>query len=247
MPVHIAGHPCEMDSIMAIAGEHGLAVIEDAAHACSASFKGRPIGSAQAAGIPWAACFSFYATKTLATGEGGMVTTDSEEWAERIRVMSLHGISKDAWKRYTAEGSWYYEIIAPGYKYNMPDIIAALGVAQLRKVDAMRRRREEIAARYTEVFATYAELETPTVRDQVGHAWHLYMLRLNRDLLTIGRDEFIQHLKRRDIGVERPFHSAAHTSLLSGHVRVSTRRFAGRLWGIHAGNLAADLQSDDRS
>ena len=134
-----------------------------------------------------------------------MVTTDSEQWAERIRVMSLHGISKDAWKRYTAEGSWYYEITAPGYKYNMPDIIAALGVAQLRRVDAMRRRREEIAARYTEVFATYAELETPTVRDQVGHAWHLYMLRLNRDLLTIGRDEFIQHLKRRGIGASVHF------------------------------------------
>jgi dTDP-4-amino-4,6-dideoxygalactose transaminase len=205
MPVHLAGHPCEMDSIMTIAGEHGLAVIEDAAHACSASFKGRPIGSAQAAGIPWAACFSFYATKTLATGEGGMVTTDSEQWAERIRVMSLHGISKDAWKRYTAEGSWYYEISAPGYKYNMPDVIAALGVAQLRRVDAMRRRREEIADRYTQVFSAYAELETPTIRDQVGHAWHLYMLRLNADLLTIGRDEFIQHLKRRGIGVSVHF------------------------------------------
>jgi dTDP-4-amino-4,6-dideoxygalactose transaminase len=188
-----------MDVITAIAQEHGLAVVEDAAHACSASFKGRPVGSEMAAGVPWAACFSFYATKTLATGEGGMVTTDSQEWAERIRVMSLHGISKDAWKRYTAEGSWRYEIMAPGYKYNMPDIIAALGLAQLRKVDTMRLRREEIARRYNETFARYSEIETPTVREHVGHAWHLYMLRLNGDALSIGRDEFILNLKKRNI------------------------------------------------
>jgi dTDP-4-amino-4,6-dideoxygalactose transaminase len=199
IPVHIAGHPCEMDLITAIAEEHALAVVEDAAHACSASFKGRPVGSEMADGVPWATCFSFYATKTLATGEGGMVTTDSEEWAERIRVMSLHGISKDAWKRYTAEGSWYYEIMAPGYKYNMPDIIAAIGLAQLRKVDTMRQRREEIARRYNEAFAQSPEIETPTVREHVGHAWHLYMLRLNDDSLTIGRDEFILNLKKRNI------------------------------------------------
>ena len=111
--------------------EHALAVVEDCAHACSASFKGRPIGGGITHGVPWAACFSFYATKTLTTGEGGMVTTDSQEWADRFRVMSLHGISKDAWKRYTAEGSWYYEIGAPGYKYNMSDITAAIGLAQL--------------------------------------------------------------------------------------------------------------------
>jgi perosamine synthetase len=199
IPVHMAGHPCEMDVVMAIAQEHGLAVIEDAAHACSASYRGRPVGSEMAAGVSWAACFSFYATKTLATGEGGMVTTDSEECAERIRVMSLHGISKDAWKRYTAEGSWFYEIMAPGYKYNMADIIAAIGLAQLRKVDAMRQRREEIAGRYNDAFAGYPEIQMPTVREHVGHAWHLYMLRLNGDALTIGRDEFIQHLKKCNI------------------------------------------------
>jgi dTDP-4-amino-4,6-dideoxygalactose transaminase len=199
IPVHIAGHPCEMDVITAIAKERALAVIEDAAHACSASFRGRPVGSEMAAGSSWAACFSFYATKTLATGEGGMVTTDSEDCAERIRVMSLHGISKDAWKRYTAEGSWYYEIVAPGYKYNMPDIIAAIGLAQLRKVETMRQRREEIARRYNEAFAQYPEIETPTVREHVGHAWHLYMLRLNFESLAIGRDEFIQHLKKANV------------------------------------------------
>ena len=200
IPVHMAGHPCEMDAITAIAQKHGLAVVEDAAHACSASFKGRAVGSEMAAGVPWATCFSFYATKTLATGEGGMVTTDNEEWADRIRMMSLHGISKDAWKRYTAEGSWYYEVTAPGYKYNMPDILAGIGLAQLRKVDTMRQRRVEIARRYNEAFASCPEIETPTVRDHVGHAWHLYMLRLNGDSLSIGRDEFIVNLKKRNIG-----------------------------------------------
>src|SRR6185436_11280825 len=112
-------------------------------------------------------CFSFYATKTLATGEGGMMTTDDDAVAERVRVMSLHGISKDAWKRYTAAGSWYYEIAAPGFKYNMSDVMAAIGVAQLRKVDAMRRRRATIAQQYNDAFASYAELEVPTVRAHV--------------------------------------------------------------------------------
>ena len=202
IPVHMAGHSCDMDDIMAIARQHSLAVIEDAAHACSASLKSRPIGGAPA-GLgdrePWAACFSFYATKTLTTGEGGMITTNSEAWADRCRVMSLHGISKDAWKRYSAEGTWYYEITAPGYKYNMPDIPAAMGLAQLRKVDAMRQRREEIARRYDEAFAGCPEIETPTVRSDVGHAWHLYMIRLCGELLEGGRDSFIVRLKERNI------------------------------------------------
>jgi perosamine synthetase len=188
-----------MGVISAIAAKHGVAVVEDCAHACSASFKGRPIGGAIAGGVPWAACFSFYATKTLTTGEGGMVTTDSEGWAERFRVMSLHGISKDAWKRYTAEGSWYYEIVAPGYKYNMSDIAAAIGLAQLKKVEHMRQRREEIACRYAEAFADDPAIEIPTLRPYVRHAWHLYMIRLNVEHLTIGRDQFILDLKRANI------------------------------------------------
>jgi dTDP-4-amino-4,6-dideoxygalactose transaminase len=199
IPVHMAGHPCDMDAITDIARQHDLAVLEDAAHACSAAYKGRPVGSAVAGDVPWAASFSFYATKTLATGEGGMITTDSEEWADRLRVMSLHGISKDAWKRYTAEGSWYYEITAPGFKYNMADLIAAVGLVQLRKVDRMRQRREEIANRYNEAFAPYAELEIPTLRDGIGHAWHLYMLRLNDDASGLGRDQFITRLKDRQV------------------------------------------------
>ena len=205
IPVHMAGHPCEMDAIAAIADESGLAVIEDAAHACSASYNDRRVGSRINSGVPWASCFSFYATKTLATGEGGMVTTDSEELAERIRIMSLHGISKDAWKRYTAEGTWYYEIAAPGYKYNMPDLSAALGLAQLRKVEQMRQRREQIARRYSRAFADEAALEIPTVRPHIEHAWHLYMIRLNADQLTIGRDQFIVDLKQEGIGTSVHF------------------------------------------
>jgi perosamine synthetase len=205
IPVHMAGHPCDMDEINGIAGEHGLAVIEDAAHACSATYKGKPVGSQMAGGIWSATCFSFYATKTLATGEGGMITTDSAECAERVRLMSLHGISKDAWRRYTAEGSWFYEIVAPGYKYNMPDVIAAIGLAQLRKIEAMRRRREEIAFRYNEAFARCPAVEVPTIRPHVGHAWHLYMLRLNADALSVSREQFIDRLKQRNIGVSVHF------------------------------------------
>lgn len=205
IPVHMAGHPCDMDEITSIATEHGLAVIEDAAHACSASYKGQLVGGQTAAGVSSTACFSFYATKTLATGEGGMITTDSADWAERVRLMSLHGISKDAWKRYTAEGSWFYEIVAPGYKYNMPDVIAAIGLAQLRKVEAMRQRREEIARRYNEAFAHCAAVQVPSQREYVGHAWHLYMLRLNTDALSVGRDQFINRLRQRNIGVSVHF------------------------------------------
>ncbi|HVG53721.1 MAG TPA: DegT/DnrJ/EryC1/StrS family aminotransferase [Vicinamibacterales bacterium] len=203
IPVHIAGHPCESDALAAFARTHQLAIIEDAAHACSATYKGRPIGSATP-GVRGTTCFSFYATKTLATGEGGMMTTDADDCAERVRMMSLHGISKDAWKRYTASGSWYYEIIAPGYKYNMSDLAAAIGLAQLRKVDAMRQRRADIAARYSEAFRRYDELEAPTVRPHVGHAWHLYTLRLNAGL-SISRDEFIEYLKDAHIGTSVHF------------------------------------------
>lgn len=205
MPVHIAGHPCAMDDIVAIAQEHDLRIVEDAAHACSASASGKLIGSSPGPGVWSTTCFSFYATKTLATGEGGMVTTDDQACAERIRLMSLHGVSKQAWKRYTADGSWYYEITAPGYKYNMPDVTAAIGLAQLRKVEAMRLRREEIAAQYSRAFEPYAAVQVPATHDRIRHAWHLYMLRLHEDRLSIGRDEFIETLKQRKIGVSVHF------------------------------------------
>ena len=142
-------------------------------------------------------CFSFYATKNITTGEGGMITTENEEYADRMRIMSLHGISKDAWKRYTAEGSWYYEIVAPGYKYNLTDIAAGLGVAQLRKADAFLKRRMQIADRYHEAFQELNELDLPLAvngKEGPAHSWHLYVIRLNLQRLRIDRNKFIDEL-----------------------------------------------------
>ncbi len=201
IPVHIGGRCAEMDELLAIAARHNLCVIEDAAHAFPAKYKGRMVGSMS----PFT-CFSFYATKTLTTGEGGMICTESELFADRCRVMCLHGISRDAWKRYSSEGSWYYEIIAPGFKYNLTDIAAAMGLAQLRKADRMYRRRAQIAERYTAAFRELPELETPPDAPADGqHSWHLYMLRLNLDTLTIDRARFFEELRARKIGASVHF------------------------------------------
>ena len=167
MPVHFGGQPCDMDRIHEIARQHDLRVVEDAAHSLPASYKGRPIGA-----LSDLTCFSFYATKTITTGEGGMVTTNSDEYAERIRIMSLHGISRDAWKRYTAEGSWYYEILQPGFRYNLTDIAAALGIEQLKRCTTFHENRSRIAARYDLAFAGLGEIVTPVQRPDVMHAWH---------------------------------------------------------------------------
>jgi perosamine synthetase len=150
-------------------------------------------------------CFSFYATKTLTTGEGGMITTEEGEWAERCRMMSMHGISKDAYNRYTGEGSWFYEVIEPGYKYNFSDLGAAMGLAQLGKLERMWQRRATIADTYTRAFRHYPELETPSNDPKVEHAWHLYILRLDLNALEIDRAEFIQELIRHNIGVSVHF------------------------------------------
>lgn len=203
IPVHFAGYPCEMDRILNIAKKYELVVIEDAAHAFPAFYHERMIGT-----IGDITCFSFYANKNITTGEGGMATTENENWAERMRIMSLHGISKDAWKRYTAEGNWYYEIIAPGYKYNLTDVAAALGIAQLRKAHKMWEKRDRIAAIYNDKFRNVVEIETPTTRGddkkqrelKRQHSWHLYVIRLNLESLTISRNQFIEELKNRGIG-----------------------------------------------
>ena len=202
IPVHIGGLMCDMDPIMATAREHGLAVIEDAAHTFPSTYKGRMVGT-----ISNITCFSFYSTKTITTGEGGMATTDDEALADRMRMMSLHGISKNAWTRYTAAGSWKYDILFPGFKYNMPDIAAALGLAQLRKADAFHARRAEIATRYTQAFGQLPDcLETPPGAAAGDlHSWHLYVLRLHAERLNIGRDEFIEELKKANIGVSVHF------------------------------------------
>jgi dTDP-4-amino-4,6-dideoxygalactose transaminase len=207
IPVHFAGHPAEMEALDGLASEHGLAMIEDAAHSLPASYRGHVIGSRRPGlgDTPQLTCFSFYATKTMTTGEGGMICTDDEDLAERCRLMSLHGISKDAWKRYAADGSWSYEIIAPGFKYNLTDIAAAIGLAQLPKLDSMNRRRAEIAARFTEALSQVPEVETPSTRSWVEHSWHVYALRLHLRRLTIDRARFVEELRARHIGTSVHF------------------------------------------
>ncbi len=195
IPVHFAGHPCEMDRILDIARTHRLSVIEDAAHAFPARYKGRSVGV-----IGDGTCFSFYATKTITTGEGGMVTTDNPEWASRIRSMSLHGLSRDAWNRYSSQGSWYYEILAPGFKYNLTDIAAALGLAQMRKSERFWKVRCQYAALYDEGFHDLPEIIRPGAADHVQHAWHLYVIQLDLDRLRIKRNEFVQQLQENRIG-----------------------------------------------
>jgi len=206
IPVHYAGHPCEMKPLLELATRYRLQVVEDAAHALPASHDGRRIGSPLPPGAPVsAACFSFYATKNLTTGEGGMVCTEDDALAERVRIMCLHGISKDAWKRYAADGSWYYEVLAPGFKYNLPDLLAAVGLAQLRKLNGFQERRRAIVARYNAAFAALDMLECPVERPNVEHAWHLYVLRVRPERLKISRDQFIQELRQRGIGTSVHF------------------------------------------
>jgi dTDP-4-amino-4,6-dideoxygalactose transaminase len=200
IPVHFGGQPCDMDRIQEIAKEYKLKVIEDAAHALPARYRDRKVGA-----IGDITCFSFYATKTITTGEGGMSTTENDEYADRMRMMSLHGISKDAWKRYTAEGSWYYEILFPGYKYNMTDVAAAIGIEQLKKCDLFWQARQKIAASYDEGFADLEEIQRPISRHELQHAWHLYVIQLNLDRLSISRTEFIEALKENRIGTSVHF------------------------------------------
>ncbi len=205
LPVHLYGHPAEMDRIYDIAHRHGIAVLEDAAHSFPARYRGRMIG-APAAGFdqPNLVAFSFYATKNLTTGEGGMLT-GQPELIDQARVWSLHGMSRDAYKRYTSEGSWRYDVVLPGFKYNMPDLQAALGLHQLDRIGAMQRRREAIVAQYDEALGGVDALETPRVRPHVASAWHIYLLRLREGRLRIGRDRFIEELRRRNIGASVHF------------------------------------------
>ena len=200
IPVHFAGRPCEMDKILAVAKAHKLTVIEDAAHALPARFRGTMVGA-----IGDITCFSFYATKTITTGEGGIATTGDPEWAERMRMMSLHGISKDAWKRYSAEGSWYYEILAPGYKYNLTDIAASIGVQQLKKCDQFWQRRQRYATLYTDAFRDVPEITLPPAVEGGQHAWHLYVIQLRLERLRVDRNAFIELLKRGNIGTSVHF------------------------------------------
>lgn len=200
IPVHFGGHPAEMDEIMEIARKHGLLVIEDAAHATESWYKDHKIGT-----IADITVFSFYATKNLCTSEGGMITTRVDEYAERMRVMSLHGISKDAWKRYGKEGSWYYEVVDCGYKYNFTDIQAALGLHQLDKLEINNLKRKSVITKYNELFSTLEECIIPVTRDNVKNAYHLYPLRIDFSKLDCDRKEFISAMAQENIGASVHF------------------------------------------
>ncbi|MEM3434417.1 MAG: DegT/DnrJ/EryC1/StrS aminotransferase family protein [Candidatus Methanomethyliaceae archaeon] len=197
IPVHMAGRPCDMDAIIDIAQRHNLFVIEDAAHAVEAIYKGQKIGN-----IGHVTVFSFYVTKNVCTGEGGMITTNNDDWAEEMRIKRLHGISRDAWKRYSAEGFQPYETLYPGYKYNMMDIQAALGIHQLARVEENLKIRERYWQMYDEVFADIPEIFTPSkeLPPNSRHARHLYTILLDIDRLRISRNQFIEALKAENIG-----------------------------------------------
>jgi dTDP-4-amino-4,6-dideoxygalactose transaminase len=195
MPVHYAGIAAEMSELDAIAREFGVSIVEDAAHAFPATYKGRLVGTLNSQ----ITVFSFYANKTMTTGEGGMLVTRDPALAARARTMRLHGISRDAFDRFTAKvPSWYYEVVAPGFKYNLTDIAASLGIHQLRKAEMFRNRREQIARRYSEEFRGLP-LQLPADA-QVGdlHSWHLYVVRLGECIVT--RDEFIDRLYKFGVG-----------------------------------------------
>ena len=202
MAVDYAGHPCDYDALRALAAPRGIRIVDDAAHALGAASHGRPVGSAALADVT---AFSFYATKNLTTGEGGAAVTDDAELADRIRLLSLHGMNRDAWKRYSATGSWFYEVTAPGWKYNLSDLLAAIGVAQLERFDASQRRRHEIVARYAAGLSDFDAVRLPITRPGMTHAWHLYPIALNLEALTIDRARFIEELRAEGIGTSVHF------------------------------------------
>jgi dTDP-4-amino-4,6-dideoxygalactose transaminase len=205
LPVHLYGHACDMEALLQIAEEYGLEVIEDAAHALPAKYKGRMIGAPAAASkVRVLSCYSFYATKNLTTGEGGMLT-GPPELVEEARIWGLHGMSRDAWKRYSSEGSWHYEVVRAGFKCNMTDMQAAIGLHQLKKLEGFHARRREIVRRYNAAFSPLEEFQTPVERPEVEHAWHLYVLRLNPERLALPRNRFIEDLRARNIGASVHF------------------------------------------
>jgi dTDP-4-amino-4,6-dideoxygalactose transaminase len=196
IPVDFAGHPCDLEVIMAIGARQGIPVIEDAAHAIGAEYKGRRVG-----GIADMTCFSFYATKNITSGEGGALTTNRTDWAERIGVMALHGISRDAWKRYGTEGYRHWDIIAPGYKYNMFDLQAALVRSQFAKMDAFYRRRVAVKQRLDAGLREVSEIELPAEREGVLHAYHLYPILIRTDRLTADRDTIMNAIQAENVGI----------------------------------------------
>lgn len=202
LSVDYGGHPCDYDALRAITAPRGIRIVDDAAHALGAAYKGRPVGDASLADVT---AFSFYATKNLTTGEGGAAVTDDTGLAERIQLLSLHGMSRDAWKRYSDTGSWYYEVVAPGWKYNLSDVLAAIGVGQLERFAESQQRRHALVERYRAQLADVPEVGLPIARPDVTHAWHLFPIALQLEQLTIDRARFITELRAENIGTSVHF------------------------------------------
>ena len=221
VPVHIGGLPCPMDDILDVARGRGLAVIEDAAHALPGSSRGRPLGTIGDAGA-----FSFYATKNITTGEGGMLVVRDPARAEEARLLALHGMSRDAWKRYSSAGQWRYRVVANGYKSNLDDVASSLGIHQLARLDVFHARRRAIAARYRRGLADLEAIALPAeAAPGDEHAWHLYMIRVRSGALRIGRDAFIEELRARHIGTSVHF------------IPLHLHPYYQRAWGYVPGDL----------
>jgi dTDP-4-amino-4,6-dideoxygalactose transaminase len=200
IPVHYAGQPADMDIILDIAKKHNLFIIEDAAHAFPSKYKGKYVGT-----IGHATCFSFYATKTITTGEGGMITTENPDWAKRMRALRLHGVTRDAWEREKNENFWEYDVTELGFKYNTTDINSAMGIEQLKKADKLNKLRSEIASKYNKAFKDIEGLILHQIQKYRETSWHLYPLNLNLESFSIDRNKFIFELKQRGISASVHF------------------------------------------
>jgi dTDP-4-amino-4,6-dideoxygalactose transaminase len=228
LPVHFAGHPCEMDPLTALARKHDVWILEDAAHALESEYRGRPVGI-----LGDAAAFSFYATKNVTTGEGGMLTTNSKALAERARLLRLHGMSRDAWSRYGDAGYKHWDTVLPGWKYNMFDLQAALGLTQLAKVESWWVRRQEIAERYAQALVEIPEVKPLEVRSHVRTAWHIYVIQVKPEKLGADRDELLQAIQSEGVGMGVHFRA------------VHLHQFYRERYGFRRGMLPqAELASD---
>jgi len=222
IPVHFAGHPCEMNKILKIARKYKLFVIEDAAHALGSSYYGRKIGT-----VGDLTCFSFYASKNITTGEGGMVTSNNKRFTEKIKLLSLHGISSDAWERTGNRTYRHWETIVPGYKYNMYDIQAALGLVQLRKIETFYKIRHKYVQIYNKAFKSFPEIITPVTKKGIIHSYHLYTVMINIENLTVSRDTIMNILQQENIGI------GIHYRALHLH------HFYQKTYGFRRGSLPA--------
>jgi dTDP-4-amino-4,6-dideoxygalactose transaminase len=220
IPTHFGGHPCPMDEILKLGRKYKVPVIEDAAHAQGSFYKGKPIGSLAS----FATCFSFYPTKNITTGEGGMIATQKSGEAKKLRILTLHGISKDAWKRYSKNGSWFFEIVVPGYKYNLTDIQAALGIAQLKKLKEMNEAKLKLAKLYDHYLQELPEIETPVTKPYATRNGHLYTIMVKKGPAS-RRNKLIESLRDWNIGTSVHFIPTHRHSWYRDHFHLSPKQF----------------------